>query len=157
MEKGSNLDSNYLFPNKFKIIGLLFAIPGAILAVIRFYYGIKPAIFDFKVFAFYSKYFESVIFSPISNHFSEEITGILLIVGLLFIAFSKDKNEDDIIKNIRYKSLIISIFINSGLMILSFLFIFGFAFVNVLILNVYSLLIIYIIVFQFYKYKYQNK
>lgn len=153
----SDINFKFLFPYKFKIIGLFLVVPGIILTIIRFYYGIKPTIFNVKVFAFYSKYLETKYFSIISNHISEEIAGILILVGLIFVVFSKEKIESDLIMKIRYESLIISILINSCLVILSYLFAFGLAFVGVLILNIYSFFIIYIIVFQLYIFKYRIK
>lgn len=145
----NNSSQKLLFPYQFKYIGLVFLITGIVLGIIRFYYGIKPTIFDLKVFAIYSKYIETIVFSPITNHFSEEIAGILILIGLVLIAFSKEKKETEHLNDIRLYSIILSIYINAIVILISLLFIFGLGFVNVLIINMYLLLVVYIIIFQF--------
>ena len=148
MDKTPNADLKLLFPSKFRIVGLFLAVTGSILGIIRFYYGIKPEFFNLKVFAIYSKFLETKYFEIIPNHFSEEITGILILVGLVFIVFAKEQNENKSIDSIRLQSLVISVYLNSIFLILSLLFVFGIGFISVLIINMYSLLIIYLITFR---------
>jgi hypothetical protein len=70
---------------------------------------------------------------------------MLLVVGLLFIAFSKEKMEDEYIAKLRGDSLIWSVIVNSILLLLSFLLVYGEGFLFVLFLNLYLLLILFII------------
>ena len=121
---------------------------GLILSITRFYYGIKPEIFNLKVFAIYSKFLEIKYLEIIPNHFSEEIAGILIFVGLVFTVSAKEKIENKSIDSIRLQSLIISIYLNSIFIVFSLLFIFGIGFIGVLIINMYSFLIIYLIIFR---------
>jgi hypothetical protein len=137
-----------LLPRKLRVVGYLFTTLGIFLGIVRFYFGIKLKIFDIKVFAVYSKYFETNYFKIISNHFSEELTALLLLIGLFFIAFAKEKSEDNLLDQIRLKSLIITLYINTGFLIFSFLFIYGFVFINILVINLFSPLIIYTLVFN---------
>jgi len=139
-----------LLPRKLKIAGWIFFILGVILAVVRFYFGIKLSIFDIKVFAIYSNYFETNYFKVIQNHVSEEVTALFLLIGLLLIAFTKEKIEDEAISALRLKSLILTFYINTILIVLSFLFVYGFGFINIIVINIFSPLIIYIILFKFY-------
>jgi len=67
---------NILLPRKFRLAGFILAFIGIVLGVIRFYFDIKLKIFDVKVFAVYSKYFETNYLSIISNHVSEELTAL---------------------------------------------------------------------------------
>lgn len=142
------MESKFLLSNKFKIPGWLLVISGFILTIIRFRYGIKPSFLDVKVFAFYSSFIETKYFSVVENHFSEEIAGCLLILGFLLIVFSKEKEENDRVSQLRNESLTLGVLINSLFMILGMLFFFGFAYIEVMLFNVISLFVIYICVFK---------
>lgn len=139
-----------LLPNKLRIYGWAILFLGILFGVSRFYFGFKPKFFNIKVFAIYSKYFETNYFKVIDNHISEELTALFLLVGLFLISFTKEKIENDMISMIRYKSLILTFYINTVLIALSFLFVFGFGFINILVINVFSPLIIYIILSKYF-------
>jgi hypothetical protein len=143
-------------PNKFRIFGWIILLIGIVLGVARFYFGIKLEFLDIKVFAVYSKYFETNYFKVIDNHVSEELIALLLLVGLFCISFTREKIENDYISAIRYKSLILTFYINAVLIALSFLFVYGIGFVTVLVINVFSPFIIYIILLKYFLYKSQK-
>lgn len=146
-----------LLPNKFKNLGWLLIIPGFFLSILRFYYGIKLRMFDIKVFAIYSNYIDTKYFSVIENQVSEEIAGTLLLLGLLILAFHKEKEETDIIVRIRYESLLTSLLINSAFMLVSLLFVFGIGFVEMMIINIFSQLILFIVVFRLKMFRHIHK
>lgn len=137
-------------PNKLRIYGWVILLFGIILGVSRFYFGVKPEFLNIKVFAVYSKYFETNYFKVIENHVSEELIALLLLVGLFIISFTKEKIENDSVSAIRYKSLIFTFYINTVLIALSFLFVYGFGFINILVINVFSPFIIYIILSRYF-------
>ena len=137
-------------PNKLRIYGWVILLFGIILGVSRFYFGVKPKFLNIKVFAVYSKYFETNYFKVIENHVSEELTALLILVGLFIISFTKEIIENDSVSAIRYKSLIFTFYINTVLIALSFLFVYGFGFINILVINVFSPFIIYIILFRYF-------
>lgn len=151
------MESKFLLSNKFKIPGWLLVISGFILSLIRFKFGIKPTFFDVKVFAFYSSFIETKYLSVIENHVSEEIAGCLLLVGFLFIVFSKEKNEAEQIAKLRNESLALSVLLNSLLMLLGLVFFYGIAFVELMIINIFSLLAINVTVFKFRIYYFKRK
>ena len=90
---------NYLFPTTFRKIGLCLFVPFAITSFICLFDGSNE---DWlKVNAL------SVIpWGIIKNSLFDELSMIGLTVSLLFIAFSKEKDEDECIANIRSNSLI---------------------------------------------------
>ena len=75
------------------------------------------------------------------------LIGILLIVGGIFIGFSRNKEDDEFIEQLRYESLILSLYINSGILILCLIFIWGFDFLTVMQFNIFSILYVFIICF----------
>ena len=137
-------------PNKLRIYGWVILLFGIILGVSRFYFGVKPEFLNIKVFAVYSKYFETNYFKVIENHVSEELTALLILVGLFILSFTNEKIENDSVSAIRYKSFIFTFYINTVLIALSFLFIYGFGFINILVINVFSPFIIYLILSRYF-------
>lgn len=137
-----------LLPFNARYYGYVLLFLSIILAIIRFYFDIKLKVLDVKVFAVYSKYFETNYFTLISNHISEELIALGLILGLLLINFSSEKIETEVTQSLRYKALILTFYINSFFLIFSVLFIYGFVFINVIVLNLFTPLIFYIIIFK---------
>lgn len=129
-------------------MGIVFALAGVILLVIRFYYGIKPEFFNIKVFAIFSSYLESKYFEVVTNQMIEEIGGILVLTGLFLTAFSREREEEEWMNALRLRSFFITAYINAAFLILAILFTFGFGFVYMIILNLVLWLVLYIIFFR---------
>lgn len=150
------MKTKILFPNHFKRMGWIILIPSAILGVLSIFDVIK---FDFlnniKVFAIYSDGFlgSSKIFGFIENNISDEILGILCIVGAILVAFSKEKCEDEFIAKIRLESLVWATYINYAILIFCMLFFYSIGFLYVMIFNMFTILIFFIIRFYFKLYK----
>ena len=130
-----NKKSSILLPGNFRFAGIVFLLAGIFLGVVRFYFGIKPDILNMRPFAFYSSYIESKYIQFIGNNMSEEIVGLLILCGLFFIAFSRDKVETEVKTFYRIKALYLTVYAQLVFLILSFLFTFGFAFVYMLMAN----------------------
>ena len=139
---------SFLLPKGFRFVGVIFTGVGTILGIMRFYYDFKPEMFDQKVYAVYSVYLKTRTMKIESNQLIEEIVGLLLILGLLMIAFAREKDESSQISSVRLKSFFISFYINTAFLLFSILFTFGLAFIYMTVLNLVLPLSIYIIVFQ---------
>jgi len=137
----------YLFPSKFKWFGTIILLPGIILAYLKLHLDIRWEFLNTKVFAIYSTYLESKYFSIIQNNLAEEISGVLIILGLTFISFSKIKDENEETLRIRLESLLEAVYINTILLILSFFLFYGIAFLKIMAINLVSLPIIFLIRF----------
>lgn len=72
----------------------------------------------------------------------------LLIIGLLFIGFSKEKVEDEFVHYLRAQSLIWSTYVTSALFIIATILIYGIAYIYVPYLVFYVFLILFIIKFR---------
>jgi hypothetical protein len=138
----------YLLPWVFKYLSLVLLIPGVILFYIRFIQDIEYKFLDWKVFAIHSKFIETKSWTFIQNNMSEEIIGIFLLVGLYFLAFSREKVETEKTNEIRLQSFLLTIFINTILLVLSNLLFFGFSFLWVIIVDPFAVFIIYFIIFR---------
>lgn len=82
------------------------------------------------------------------NNFTDEIGSLLLLTGLLLIAFSKEKDEDERISKLRLESLLWAVFINSVFIALSIIFFFSELFLKIMAYNICSTLILFIIRFN---------
>lgn len=132
-------------------MGVVLAALGSLLVFTRFYLGIKPDPLNVGVFAVHSHYLESKHFEMIKNQIIEEIGGVLLIVGLFIVAFTKEKNENENagrFREMRLEAFFISAYLNTIFLIMAMLFTFGFGFVYMMTINLVSGLTIYIVSFR---------
>jgi hypothetical protein len=139
-----------LLPFNFKRAGYLLAILGLLSSYVRFGLGIKPDFLEIKIFAIYSSIFKSVWLSIVNNNISEEICALLFLSGLLMIAFSREKNEQDGYDAIRTRSIFLSVYLSYLLLFLSIIFVYGIGFLTILSINMFSLLAIYILISRYY-------
>ena len=155
------MKSNYLLPYRFKFIGWAILIPAFVMAFIYIFITTEIPFLDCNVFAFsdleiFSKH---KIFKVIDNNLTDEITAFSLLLGALFVAFSKEKYEDEFIAKIRLDSLLWATYINYIVLLLTIFFLYGFSFFWVLVSNMFTILFVFIIRFNLmlYKLKKQNK
>lgn len=147
----------FLLPHKIKFVGIVLFLLGLVAAYLRFYAGLKPPYLTVPVFAVYSSFLETKTFQVITNNVSEEITALLLLLGLFAINFSKEVIENEKVDSLRLFSFASSVLLNTMILIFCVLFIFGFAFVNVLMFNMFSQLMIYQIIFRIHYIKNKKK
>ena len=150
------MKTHFLFPNKFKKIGWILFIPSLITFMMTSIFNIDiDKYLKIKVFAIYEETIgeKSGFFKIIEDSFCYELITILIIVGGLFICFSKLKNEDEYISKIRYESLVWATYFNYFLILFFTLFLYGMPFLNVIVYNVYTVLIFFMIRFHYLIYK----
>jgi len=83
----------------------------------------------------------------------DEMVELLLIIGGLLVAFSKNKEEDEFISKLRLESLLWATYINYGILIFSILFIYNISFFYVLVANMFTILLLFIIRFNWVLFK----
>ncbi len=137
----------YLFPHKASKIGWLLLIPGVVLGMLVMY-------FDFEI-PFLQTHFRNnpSLFEASDENFTNELAGLLLMSGLMLIAFSRRKQEDELIARLRLDALLWAVYANSLVLILCLLFVYGTDFFSVLVYNMYTVPVIYLLRFQFLLYK----
>ncbi len=147
------MKTNYLLSNRFKKIGWIILVPSVIFGVLFVIFEFEPKFLEIKVFAIIDSsqnpWYPGRDFLSITHtNAIDEIIGILIIVGSFFIAFSKEKNEDEFISKMRLESLLWATYINYTILILGMLFVYGLAFFWVLVFNMFTIMIIFIIRFN---------
>ncbi len=141
---------NYLFPHRYKKIGWIILIPSLILGLYILITDYTPAFFDAHVFAISADeiFGEKKIFGMIDDNILNEIMGVLIIIGSLLVAFSKELNEDEYISKIRLESLVWATYFNYSLLLFSLIFFYGFTFLWVMVFNMFTILIFFIFRFN---------
>ncbi len=148
-EESSISEQFLLLHRNYRFAGWILFSLGIVLSIIRFYYGIKLQILDLKTFAIYSSFFETKTFVVIRNNLTEETAALLALVGLLFITFSKEEEENQDVSNLRLRSLITAFYVNTIFLIISIFFVFGIGFVEVMMVNLFTPFLFYLIIFKY--------
>ena len=78
-------------------------------------------------------------------NFTDEIAAVGSIIGLLLIAFSKVRVEDEYVSKIRLESLQWAIYFNFVLLILATIFVHGMLYFQVIIFNMFTPLVFFIV------------
>ncbi len=145
------MKTKLLFPNRFKRIGWILLVPSTILGVLCIFNDFSFDFLDVKVFAIFSDDFlgPDTVFGLQKNNITDEIVGILFIIGALFVAFSKQKTEDEFIAKTRWESLVWATYFNYLILIFCFIFFYNTGFLWVMIFNMFTVLIFFIIRFYF--------
>lgn len=74
----------------------------------------------------------------------DELISVCLLIGLLLLAFSKEKVEDEWIQRVRLESLQWAILINAVLLLLFTIFVYGSPFFTVMTFNMFTPLLIFV-------------
>ena len=143
------MNTKFLFPNKFKMLGWIMFLPASLLGLALAIFQFEWPFLDVKVFAILADELlgESQHFSIIENNILDEIIGVFVILGAIFIAFSKEKYEDEYIAKIRFESLVWATYVNYAILLFALIFIYEFDFFWVMVYNMFTILIFFIIRF----------
>ena len=79
---------------------------------------------------------------------TDELAALGAIIGLLLIAFSKEKVEDEMISQLRLESLQWAVYVNYLVLGVLILLVHGGLFFSVMIYNLFTVLIVFIIRFR---------
>jgi hypothetical protein len=150
------MKNSYLFPNKYKKIGLLLFIAGFTLLIMGLLFDIDvelsyldikmPVIVNNPIFS------ERHYFQIVETNITIQIIILSIIIGGLLLGFSKERVEDELIRDIRNKSLVWAVYLNYSLLILSLFVVVDLDMFTMIVLNVFTLLLFFIIRFEWKKY-----
>jgi len=149
------MKTKLLFPNQLKLIGWILLVPSTILGILMMFFNFKLMFLDTRVFGIISSEFPNPtsFFCFSKNNITDEIIGILFIIGAILVAFSKENHEDEYIAKIRLESLVWATYVSYFILILCILFVYGTGFFTVMVFNMFTILIFFIIRFHYILYK----
>ncbi|OUS03140.1 hypothetical protein A9Q86_01605 [Flavobacteriales bacterium 33_180_T64] len=154
------MKTNYLLPNKYKIPGWILLIVGVIAGVFLSFSDFESDLLRTNVLAILGGdgllsssgiTDSSNYFRIIDNSILDEIVALVIIIGGLFVGFSKEKVEDEFIYKLRKDSLVWAIIFNYIILMFTVVFVYNFSFFNVLVYNMFTPLLFFIIRFNFLK------
>lgn len=148
------MTTTLLLSHRFKAIGWCILIPATILGIILTFTNFEGLALKGTSFAILNDEFlgKNQMFSFVETNLTPTIVGVLFIIGALFVAFSKEKTEDEFIAKLRLSSLLWAVWVNYVLLLLCFVFIYGTAFLNVMVYNMFTVLVIFIVRFNYILY-----
>ena len=154
------MKTNYLLPNSFKKVGWLLFTVGILGGLYLLFTGYEQNVFSIKVLSIYS---DDALFGDgkgwfkiLENDILDELAAIFIILGGLFVTFSRERVEDEFIYKLRKDSLVWAFIFNYSVLLLAVLFVYGFTFFDVLVFNMFTPLIFFIFRFNFLKHKSQS-
>lgn len=156
------MKKSYLFPTYFKKIGWIITLSVLLYIIISIIFDVNWD-FNFYMPAIYaemdlSSLFgntpkETEFFTIAKTSFETTLLPIIIVIGLSFIAFSKNKNEDEYISKIREQSLVWSMIVGYFIFILFTLFLYGTVYITVVVYDIYIFLILFVCKFNFELYR----
>lgn len=152
------MEKTYLFPAAFKKAGILMFIPFAVLGLnlLFSWWNIE---WKMTVFTFAGT---DDLFAP-ASYFKTIHTDIFptlvifgLVVSLLMLCFSRERDEDEYVANLRCRTLVIAVIASYVCLLVGNLFIFDIAFLTFLFINMFTVLVLYAIAFNYRLYQFRK-
>ncbi len=144
------MKTNYLLPASLKNWGWFILIPFTVLGVLVLINDWEPDYLTMSVPSMLidELFVEKSYFGMVTNNILNEICAVLVIIGGLLVAFSRQYNEDEFIASIRLKSLVWATYLNYAILIIALILVHEFSFFWVMIFNMFTMLIFFIILFH---------
>jgi hypothetical protein len=146
----------FLFPNRFKRIGWLLTILFLGVGLAFMIYGLEMSIplLELTVPKWLFPFADGILGGNkdkafITMNFTDEFITIALTIGLLLVAFSKEKIEDEFIAQTRLESLQWGVWLNAILLIVGTLVFYDEHYFSVMIFNMFTPLIFFVIRFSY--------
>ncbi len=151
------MKTNYLLPNKYKIIGWVIFVLGLVFGAYIWATDYESDFLSMKVLSIFNddQIFDSnkKLFKVIENSILDELASLAIIFGGLLVGFTKEKVEDEFIYKLRKDSLVWAILFNYAVLVLTIIFVYQFTFFHILVFNMFTPLLFFIIRFNFLKLK----
>jgi len=137
-----------LLPHGFRLPGFVLLIAGSVFGIMHFMFDIKPKFLTMKVYAIYSEYLGDKYFHFIRDNMSEELVGVLMVLGIWLVALSREKVETEEMAAARSQAFVISGYLQLFLLVFALLLTYGIAFLYMSMLYLILPPALYYIIFK---------
>ena len=152
INKLKTMKKDYLFPHRFKWIGWSLFLPFALLFFVggMFTNAIDDDLISFPTLVIEAGFHhDAELFVGVQHEgMFDEICIVAMSLGLLFVAFARERDEDEYVEHLRLHSFVWAIKANTVLLILGTWFFFGGLYLWFILFWLISLFLIYIAKFQ---------
>ncbi|GAB3894153.1 hypothetical protein GCM10028803_09180 [Larkinella knui] len=155
------MKTHWLFPNRYRLIGWILFVPSAILGLAGMYEEFRLDFltilldapkadtgFLYRLFWWMTDGGSFLTSHHNTLNLTDELAAIGIIIGLLFVAFSKEKVEDEMISRLRLEALQWAVYVNYIVLGALIILVHGGLFLNVMIYNMFTVLLMFIIRFR---------
>ncbi|MBN9383280.1 MAG: hypothetical protein J0H74_21170 [Chitinophagaceae bacterium] len=139
------MKTRFLFPHRYRHIGWIIAPPAFVLMLFNLHGEFNFKFLNYVNAPLDSWIDKSFLFNLRQHNFTDELGSLLLIAGLLLIAFSREKVEDERIAELRLESLLWAVYVNFAWLIFSIIFFYNGLFLQIITYNICTPLILFII------------
>lgn len=152
------MHTKFLLPHRARIWGWVITLPALVLMLLYLQTGFTFSFLDYAAPDTRHIDFDNGFLATIQfNNFTDELGSILLIIGLLLVAFSKEKDEDERISQIRLESLLWATLVNALLIIGCIILFYNQLFLKIMAYNICSTLLFFIARFNLVLYGERRK
>ena len=148
------MEKTYLFPSFCKKAGLGMFVPFAVAGVCMLgsWWNLE---WSLPVFALAADPLGASGGSFVTVHTDVFPTLVIfgLVVSLLMICFSREKDEDEYVAQLRCRTLVVSVMASYVCLLVGNLFIYGFPFLTFLFVNLFTVLVVYALLFHYRLYR----
>lgn len=143
------MKNTYLFPNSYRRIGQILAIPSVLLCGYYLFFA-DGDLLPCRMFSVLSfELFSSVEwFTMVETDAMRQISIVLFTISLLFIAFSREKEEDEYMEYLRSRSMRWAMLISGIVTIVVTLLVYNLAYLYFVFINLYLILILFILKYR---------
>lgn len=154
------MKKTYLLPNCFKTIGRVLVGLCALWLALGAFTNLDLD-FDYRTLSLFGNSWIGNIerestspwFCTTSTSFGLTIFPVLLFVGLIFIAFSRNKIEDELIGRIREQSFVWAMLVGTLVVVIATLLLYGFAYMYFAFYDAHLFLVLFLLKFDYEIYK----
>lgn len=139
----------YLFPNSYRRIGQILAIPSAFLCGYYLFFA-DSDLMPCRMFSVLSfELFSSVEwFKIVEADMIKQMSIVLFTISLLLIAFSREKEEDEYMEYLRSRSMRWAMLTSGVVTIVVTLLVYNIAYLYFVFINLYLILILFILKYR---------
>jgi hypothetical protein len=143
------MHTRFLFPHRYKAVGWVLFAAGVVLGVLNMHFEWQPDWLTLRLPAFLRADLFDNPKDPGQHNFSPELSGLLCIVGALLAACSRERDEDEFIKQLRLESLLWALYVNYALLALALLLTYGSLFFDLMVYSMFTPLVLFLLRFHY--------
>jgi hypothetical protein len=135
------MEAPWLFPHRYRPVGWLLFLLSACLGLANLYGEFKLPGLAVRLPLLYTNWADPLF---INNDLTDELAALGVIAGLLLMAFTRERVEDEMIRQLRLEALQWSVYVNYLLLALAIVLVYDLVFFQVMVYNMFTILLVFI-------------